>query len=250
MDIMNSTNTPTPASTSPSATAPSATHLRIDFVSDVACPWCAVGLGALQAALARVAPGITAELHFQPFELNPQLDAEGQDTLEHLTQKYGISADQARANAEVIRERAAAVGFTFDPDRRSRVWNTFDAHRLLHWAELQGPALQLALKKALLKAYLTDGENPSNPEVLVRLAGESGLDTDRAREILASDACADATRRREKQFLDAGIRSVPAIILDRQHLISGGQPVEVFERALRQVAGLADAPFGGAEHTA
>ena len=250
MGAMNSTNTPTPASTPPSATAPSATHLRIDFVSDVACPWCAVGLGALQAALARVAPGITAELHFQPFELNPQLGAEGQDTLAHLTQKYGISADQARANAEVIRERAAAVGFTFDPDRRSRVWNTFDAHRLLHWAELQGPALQLALKKALLKAYLTDGENPSNPEVLVRLAGESGLDTDRAREILASDACADATRRREKQFLDAGIRSVPAIILDRQHLISGGQPVEVFERALRQVAGLAGAPFGGAEHTA
>lgn len=250
MGAMNSTNTPTHASTPPSATAPSATHLRIDFVSDVACPWCAVGLGALQAALARVAPGITAELHFQPFELNPQLGPEGQDALEHLTQKYGISAEQARANAEVIRERGAAVGFAFDPDRRSRVWNTFDAQRLLHWAELQGPAQQLALKKALLKAYLTDGENPSDHAVLVRLAGQAGLDTDRAREILASDACADATRRREKQFLDAGIRSVPAIILDRQHLISGGQPVEVFERALRQVAGRAGVPFGGAEHTA
>ena len=240
----------TPPIPPPSATAPSATHLRIDFVSDVSCPWCAVGLGALQAALARVAPGITAELHFQPFELNPQLPAEGQDTMEHLTEKYGISVAQARANAEVIRERGAAVGFTFDPDRRSRVWNTFDAHRLLHWAELQSPALQLALKKALLKAYLTDGENPSDPAVLVRLAGEAGLDTERAHAILASGEFADATRQREQDFLDAGIRSVPAIILDRQHLISGGQPVEVFERALRQVAGLAGAPSDGATRTA
>ena len=107
--------------------------LRIDFVSDVSCPWCAVGLGALQAALERVAPDITAELHFQPFELNPQMPAQGQDTLEHLTQKYRISAEQARANGEAIRARGAAVGFTYDPQRRSRVWNTFDAHRLLHW---------------------------------------------------------------------------------------------------------------------
>ena len=210
--------------------------LRIDFVSDVSCPWCAVGLGALQAALERVAPDITAELHFQPFELNADMPAEGQDTLEHLTQKYRISAEQARANGEAIRARGAAVGFTYDPQRRSRVWNTFDAHRLLHWAELQGPAQQLALKQALLKAYLSDGENPSDHAVLVRLAGEVGLDTDRARAILASDEFAAATREREQHFLDAGIHSVPAIILNHRHLIAGGQPVEVFEQALRQVA--------------
>ena len=214
-------------------------HLRIDFVSDVSCPWCAVGLGALQAALARVAPAITAELHFQPFELNPQLPAEGQDTIEHLTQKYGISADQARANAQTIRQRGAAVGFNFDPARRSRVWNTFDAHRLLHWAELEGPAQQLALKKALFKAYFSDGENPSDAEVLVRLAGEAGLDSAQAHQILASDAYADATRQREQQYLQAGIRSVPAVILNRPHRVSGGQPAEVFEAALRQVAGAA-----------
>ena len=204
MGAMNSTTLTNPDSTS-------STPLRIDFVSDVSCPWCAVGLGALQAALARVAPGITAELHFQPFELNPQLGAEGQDTLEHLTEKYGISAAQARANAEVIRERGAAVGFTFDPDRRSRVWNTFDAHRLLHWAEMQGAALQLALKKALLKAYLTDGENPSDPEVLVRLAGQAGLDTEQARAILVSGEFTDATRQREQDFLTpASVRCRPS----------------------------------------
>ena len=210
--------------------------LRIDFVSDVSCPWCAVGLGALQAALERVAPDITAELHFQPFELNPQMPAQGQDTLEHLTQKYRISAEQARANGEAIRARGAAVGFTYDPQRRSRVWNTFDAHRLLHWAELQGPAQQLALKQALLKAYLTDGENPSDHAVLVRLAGEAGLDSEQARTVLASGEYTDATREREQHFLDAGIHSVPAIILNHRHLIAGGQPVEVFEQALRQVA--------------
>ena len=211
--------------------------LRIDFVSDVSCPWCAVGLGALQAALANVAPGITAELHFQPFEVNSKMPAEGQDTIEHLTEKYQITAEQARANGEAIRARGAAVGFSYDPERRSRVWNTFDAHRLLHWAEIEGLAQQLALKQALLKAYLTDGENPSDPAVLVRLAGEAGLSTERAHAILASDEFAAATREREQHFLDAGIHSVPAIILNHRHLIAGGQPVEVFERALRQVAG-------------
>lgn len=211
--------------------------LRIDFVSDVSCPWCAVGLGALQAALARVAPGITAKLHFQPFELNPKMAAEGQDTLEHLTEKYQITAEQARANGAAIRARGAAVGFNYDPERRSRVWNTFDAHRLLHWAEIESAAQQLALKQALLKAYLSDGENPSDHAVLVRLAGEVGLDTERARAILASDEFTAATREREQHFLDAGIHSVPAIILNHRHLIAGGQPVEVFERALRQVAG-------------
>ena len=220
-----------------SHTPQTAPTLRIDFVSDVSCPWCAVGLGALQAALARVAPEITTELHFQPFELNPKMPAEGQDTIEHLTEKYQITAEQARANGEAIRARGAAVGFSYDPERRSRVWNTFDAHRLLHWAEIEGVAQQLALKQSLLKAYLTDGENPSDHEVLVRLAGEAGLNTERARAILDSDEYTEATREREQHFLDAGIHSVPAVILNHRHLIAGGQPVEVFERALRQVAG-------------
>jgi predicted DsbA family dithiol-disulfide isomerase len=213
------------------------TRLKIDFVSDVSCPWCAVGLAALEQALAKVAPDITADLHFQPFELNPQMPAEGQDAIEHLTQKYGISAEEARANGEVIRGRGAALGFRFDMERRQRVWNTFDAHRLLHWAELEGAAQQLALKKALLKAYFSDGENPSDPELLVRLATESGLDAERAREILESDEYAAETRQRERYYTQAGIHSVPAIIIDERHLISGGQPIEVFERALRQLAG-------------
>jgi len=214
-------------------------QLRIDFVSDVSCPWCAVGLGALEQALERVAPEIQAELHFQPFELNPQMPREGQDSVEHLVEKYGIDEAQVRANGERIRERGAQVGFDFDLERRKRVWNTFDAHRLLHWAELEDVAKQRQLKKSLFKAYFSDGLNPSDADLLVRLAGEAGLDTARAREILASDAYAAQTRAREHLYTGAGIHSVPAIIIDNKHLISGGQPAEIFERALRQIAGAA-----------
>ena len=212
-------------------------HLNIDFVSDVSCPWCAVGLGALEAALQRVAPEVTAELRFQPFELNPQMPPEGQDTFEHLNQKYGTTREQQAQGREAIRARGAAVGFVFSPEGRPRIYNTFNAHRLLHWAELEDVQKQIALKKSLLKAYFTDSENPSDFEVLARLAGEAGLDPVRAREILASDQYAAETRARERLYTDAGIHSVPAIIIDNQHLISGGQPVEVFERALRQIAG-------------
>jgi predicted DsbA family dithiol-disulfide isomerase len=215
------------------------TQLQIDFVSDVSCPWCAVGLGALEAALKNVAPDVTAELRFQPFELNPQMPPEGQDAFEHLNQKYGSTREQQAQAREGIRARGAAVGFEFRREGRSRVYNTFDAHRLLHWAELEDVAKQVALKKALLKACHTDGENPSDPEVLVRLATESGLDPKRARAIVESDEFAAETRERERLYTDAGIHSVPAIIINNQHLISGGQPVEVFERALRQIAGAA-----------
>jgi predicted DsbA family dithiol-disulfide isomerase len=213
------------------------THLKIDFVSDVSCPWCAVGLGSLEAALRRVAPDVTAELHFQPFELNPQMPPEGQDTFEHLNQKYGSTHEQQAQAREMIRRRGAEVGFEFSPEGRPRVYNTFNAHRLLHWAELESPAKQAALKKLLLKAYFTNRQNPSDPEVLVRAAAEAGLDAARAREILASDEYANETRERERMYTDAGIHSVPAIIINDHHLISGGQPVEVFERALRQIAG-------------
>jgi len=211
--------------------------LQIDFVSDVSCPWCAIGLGALEAALARVAPDVKAELRFQPFELNPGMATEGQDIFEHLNQKYGSSREQQAQAREMIRQRGETVGFVFGEGQRKRVWNTFDAHRLLHWAELESVERQRALKKALFKAYFTDGENPSDHDLLLRVAGEAGLDVARAREILASDEYADAVRAREKLYTDAGIHSVPAIIINNQHLISGGQPVEVFERALRQIAG-------------
>lgn len=212
----------------------SARKLRIDFVSDVSCPWCAVGLHSLEQALARLEGEVQAELHFQPFELNPQMTPEGEDVGEHIAKKYGMTAAQMAQNREGIRQRGEAVGFTFNMDSRDRIYNTFDAHRLLHWAELEGR--QQALKHALFTAYFTDGEDVSSHEVLARAAEKAGLDGEQARRVLAGDQYADDVRAQEQFYASHGIRSVPAIIIDQQHLISGGQPPEVFEQALRQIA--------------
>ena len=214
------------------------TQIKIDFVSDVSCPWCAIGLYALEAALHRLSREVDADLHFQPFELNPGMPPEGQDISEHLTQKYGSTPEQQAASREAIRLRGADLGFVFRKEGRYRVYNTFAAHRLLHWADLattRPSGLQHALKKELLAAYFTRGESPAAHEVLLEAVRTVGLDVERAREILASDEYADAVRQRERLYLDAGIHSVPAVIINDRHLISGGQPVEVFEEALRRV---------------
>lgn len=214
-----------------------ATPLRIDFVSDVSCPWCAVGLGALEQALAHVGDALDVELHFQPFELNPHMPPGGQDITEHLTQKYGSTPAQQTAIRDTIRQRGAEVGFTFRPEGRGRIYNTFNAHRLLHWADVEGqPGQQPALKKALLKAYFTDGQSPESHDTLLQAVADAGLDVARAREVLASDAFTAEVRAAQQLFLNAGIHSVPAVIFNRQHLISGGQPTAVFEDALRQLA--------------
>lgn len=220
--------------------------LRIDFVSDVSCPWCAVGLASLQRALDRLDGEVTAQIHLQPFELNPQLPAEGEDSTEHLVRKYGSSAQQIDTNREIIRERGAAVGFTFNMDRRSRVYNTFDAHRLLHWGALEGK--ELALKQALLCAYFTDGENVSDHGTLVRLATSVGLDATRAAQILAGETYADEVRSQEQHYASRGIQSVPATIVNDRHLISGGQPPDAFEQALRQIAASGNSATTSAQH--
>jgi predicted DsbA family dithiol-disulfide isomerase len=211
--------------------------LKIDFVSDVSCPWCAVGLGALEEALGKLQGEVSAELHFQPFELNPKMPAEGQDIGEHLTQKYGSTAEQQVQIRETIRARGAEVGFAFNPEGRGRIWNTFDAHRLLHWAEHEGaPGQQHALKKALLAACHTRSEAMGDHGVLLGCVREVGLDEARAQAILASDEFAQAVREREGFYTSVGIHSVPAVIVNDRHLISGGQPAAVFEQALRQIA--------------
>ena len=206
--------------------------MKIDFISDVACPWCAVGLNSLERALERLGAGVDVELHFQPFELNPQMGPEGEDAAEHLARKYGSTPQQLESNRAAIRERGAEVGFAFGD--RTRIWNTFDAHRLLHWAGLEGH--QRELKHALLRAYHGRGENPGAHDVLLKLAREVGLDEDRAREVLESGRYAEEVRAEERRWQELGIHAVPAVVIDDRHLIQGGQPPEVFERALRQLA--------------
>ncbi|MBI5276307.1 MAG: DsbA family oxidoreductase [Burkholderiales bacterium] len=210
--------------------------LKIDFVSDIACPWCAIGLASLETALARLDGEVQAELHFQPFELNPRMGPEGQDVTEHLTQKYGSTPEQQAANRENIRLRGEALGFTFRKEGRGRIWNTFDAHRLLHWAGLQDSAKQHALKRELLKAYHGEAKNPTDPEVLASAAEAAGLDANEASEVIATGRYAGEVRESEGFYTGHGIQAVPSVIVNDQHLIQGGQPPEVFEQALRQIA--------------
>ena len=216
--------------------APLPRTLKIDFVSDVVCPWCAIGLSSLEIALAKLEGEVAAELHFQPFQLNPDMGPEGAEVVPYLSKKYGMSAEQVEKNQQAIAQRGAEVGFEFRMDRRSRTYNTFDAHRLLHWAGEAGASQQRALKHALLSAHFTEGENPSAREVLLRCASLAGLDATAAAAVIDSDQHADAVREQMRFYQGAGISSVPSVIVNDRHLIQGGQPPEVFVQALRQIA--------------
>ena len=213
--------------------------LHIDFVSDIVCPWCVVGLGGLEAALDRLkAEGITAEVHFQPFELNPQMPPEGENIVEHIGRKYGSTPEQSAANRAMITERAAEAWPGFDmrmgPD--SRIWNTFDAHRLLHWAGTVGAAEQRALKAALFTAHFTEGRTMTDAGVLADAAAAAGLDRAKAVEVLGDGRYAAEVRAAEALWVSRGINGVPAVVVEGKWLIPGGQPAGVFEEALRKMA--------------
>lgn len=207
--------------------------LRIDFVSDIACPWCAIGLSSLQVALSRLGDAVAAEIVVHPFELNPQMGPEGEDIVGYISKKYGRTPAQIAETQTMIRARGAEVGFTFGP--REWVYNTFDAHRLLEWAGQQAPAKQLALKEALLRAYHGEGKDPSSHAVLVEAAESAGLDVAAARAVLDSDEFAEEVRAEEQQSQAMGITSVPSIIFDNRYLVTGGQAPEAFEQAIRQI---------------
>ena len=213
--------------------------LHIDFVSDIVCPWCVVGLGGLETALeALKAEGITAEVHFQPFELNPQMPAAGENIGEHIARKYGSTPEQSAANRAMITQRAAEAwpGFEMRMGPDSRIWNTFDAHRLLHWAGTVGPGEQRALKEALFRTHFTDGQALPDADVLADAAAAAGLDRAKAAEVLSGDLHAAEVRAAEALWVSRGINSVPAVVVEGKWLISGGQPAGVFEQALRQMA--------------
>jgi predicted DsbA family dithiol-disulfide isomerase len=207
--------------------------LRIDFVSDVACPWCVIGLRSLMKALEAVGDKVEAEIHFQPFELNPDMVPEGENTTEHVTKKYGSTPERSAAARQAMKESGDALGFTFNYNANSRIWNTFDAHRLLHWAGAEGK--QLALKEALFKANFTDQLSTSDHEVLVGAAKAAGLDDRRARQILTSGEFTDEVRRDEMLWRNRGISAVPSVIFNQRWMIQGGQPPKVFEQAIREI---------------
>ena len=206
-------------------------RLDIAFVSDVACPWCAIGLASLEQALARLGGEVETTVHVEPFELNPDMGPEGAEVVPYLARKYGRTPEQVARTQAMIRERGAAVGFSFG--HRKQVWNTFDAHRMLHWAGLEGRGLEL--ERALLRAYHGEGRNPGAKDVLVELAGVVGLDTARAKSILESAEFEPEVRERERYWLHRGVAGVPHVVVNDQYAIEGAQPPEAFEQALRQI---------------
>lgn len=207
-------------------------RMTIDFVSDVVCPWCIIGLRGLEIALERVGD-IEAEIRFHPFELNPDMPPEGENGIEHVGRKYGSGPEQVRRGRAAMKERAAGLGFAMNGSDDSRIWNTFDAHRLLHWAAIAGR--QVALKHALFAAYFTRNESVADRAVLVAAAERAGLDAAMAREVLEGGRYADEVRAAELYWRGEGVQGVPHIVIDDRYVISGGQPPEAFEKALRHI---------------
>ena len=207
-------------------------HLDIAFVSDVACPWCAIGLSSLEKAIDRAKDDVDVTVHVEPFELNPDMGPEGAELAQYIARKYGRSPDQIAQTQAMFRERGAAVGFEFGP--RKHVWNTFNAHRLLHWAGLEGRAVPL--KAALLRAYHGEGRDPGSPDVLAEAAGSVGLDPARAKAVAQGREFEPEVREREKHWIEMGVRGVPFVVVNNQYAIEGAQSPEAYEQALREIA--------------
>lgn len=209
-------------------------NVTIDVVSDVACPWCVIGYKNLQQALESLDGEIEADLAWHAFELRPDAPAEGENWREHIMAKYGMSYEQSEENRLRITDAGEQVGFTFNFTDDMRTQNTFNCHRLLHWAKDSGQ--QTALKLALFEAYFTDRTNVNDPDVLLQAVEKAGLDRDSAAAVLASDRYEQAVRSEEGHYQQMGVSSVPTFIVNGKYAITGGQPAEVFVQALRQIA--------------
>ncbi len=206
--------------------------LRIDFISDINCPWCALGLANLEAALAQLDDSLKVELHFQPFELNPQLPSEGMSLVQYLRDKYGMEQAQIDATHQRLESMGAEAGFRFG--QREMIWNSFDAHRLLYWAEAEGSLeLQRQLKLALMHAYQGEGRDISDTAVLVEVAASAGLDPEHARDLLTKGTYTEEVRAAEAQWQQAGIQAVPSMVINQRQLLQGAQPVEAIMQALQ-----------------
>lgn len=205
--------------------------LRIDIVSDVVCPWCVIGYRQLATALE--ASGTPHEIHWHPFELNPNMPTEGQNLQDHVAEKYGTTKAQSADSRVRMTEVGAEVGFEFHFAGDMRMHNTFNVHQLLHWANQQERTHDL--KQALFTAHFTHGRNLSDDSVLADVAAEIGLDRSEALAVLEDQRFAADVRATEKVWLDEGIQGVPAMIFNNRHLITGAQGVENYSRVLQEL---------------
>jgi predicted DsbA family dithiol-disulfide isomerase len=207
--------------------------IRIDIVSDVVCPWCIIGFKQLERALAEMGDEVEVDLHWHPFELNPQMPPEGQDVREHVAQKYGTTAAQSSAVRARLIQLAESLGVEFRYNEGMRIHNTFRAHQLLHWAGTQGKQTELEL--ALFESYFSREENVDDVDVLVAAVGRAGLDEEQARAVLTDARYADTVREEQRFWLSKGIHAVPSFVLDQRYLIPGAQDPEVFVAALKRL---------------
>ena len=207
--------------------------LRIDIVSDVVCPWCIIGYKQLQRALTQLDGTFEVKLYWQPFELNPQMPPEGQELREHIAEKYGASPEQSKGVRARMVELGDSLGFKFDYYDGMRIYNTFQAHQLLHWAAEQG--LQTELKLALFEACFSRRENVSDPVTLATVANRVGLDSSEAREVLESSRYAEAVRSEQSRWLDREVHAVPAFFFNDGYPVSGAQEAETFVRVLNRL---------------
>ncbi len=208
--------------------------LRIDFVSDIVCPWCVIGMKSLEQALAALAGEVQADWHFHPFELNPGMAPEGENSAEHIARKYGRPPEAGNAARSQIKAMGEELGFSFKGGPESMIWNTHDCHRLLHWAEKAGKGH--ALKTALFEAHFTRAEPLNDPETLVRAASAAGLDAEAAREVLGSGRYADEVNNAQRWWREEqDIHAVPAIIFNGKYAVMGGQPPATFEKVIRRI---------------
>ncbi|MEH6516402.1 MAG: DsbA family oxidoreductase [Halioglobus sp.] len=207
--------------------------LRVDIVSDVVCPWCIIGYLQFQKALAQLPGQFDVELHWQPFELNPQMPEEGQDLREHIAQKYGSTPEQSGAARQRLSELGDSLGFQFDYFEGMRMVNTFKAHQLLHWAEESG--LQVELKLALFKAFFNQRENVGDAEQLAAVAARVGLDQNEALVVLADQRFAEGVRQRQAMWLERDVHAVPMFYFQQSYGVPGAQEAETFVRVLSKV---------------
>ena len=210
--------------------------LRIDIVSDVVCPWCIIGLKQVEKALVLVDRDIAAETYWHPFELNPNMPPEGEDTAEHIARKYGSTPEQSRANRQRLLDIGDSVGFAFNYGDGMRIYNTFNAHKLLTiFGSERGWRAQTALKMALFSAYFQDRRDVSDIDVLCDIAEAQGMDR-AAASAWINDAALTATVRAEMAYwTDQNITGVPAIIFDQKFMVPGAQSADVFADVINKV---------------
>jgi len=207
--------------------------ISINIISDVSCPWCIIGYRALSLALDELNAHEKVEINWLPFELNPTMPSEGQNRNDYIREKYGLTPEQGKANRDNLISRGTELGYAFNFPDDGRVYNTFNAHRLIHWSKEHG--LQTQLKLALFDLFFQQQGNPSNQKDLLKCVKEVGLDNTRATEILESDSYVNEVTQDLNFAKNNGISSVPAFIFNNKYLISGGQPVEIFVQALQQL---------------